>query len=166
MKVELISVPDINGWLSEYEFDYLNLYKEYHANILTDAQLIELSEMAKLLYPQVYKKLFEEEVGTNNNEVMIKSAYNIAMTGGKKAGYLVYTMRGYRVEYMRYEALRYLEGTVRHHREIKYRNFEVVNLDGLLRNGYHYNQGLKVRRLSGKEKHIYRVYGDSQSVEK
>ena len=158
-------MPDINGWLSEYEFEYLSLYKDYHADRLTEGQLVELSEIAKLLYPQVYKKIFEK-VGLDNNEVMIKAAYNIAMTGGKRAGYLLLVDRGMRIEYAKYEYLNHIECIPFYKRERRYRDIEAYSLDGVLKDGYHYNQGLEVRRLSGKDKHYYRVYGDSQSVEK
>lgn len=146
-------MPDHIGWLSEYEFEYLRLYKEYSDEGLTAHQMKELSEIARLLYPPV-----SERLGHGNDHVMIKAAYNIAMTGGKRAGFLIYTVHGRDVEYMRYEALRYMEGTPRHHREIKYRKFDVVNLDGLLSNGYSFNEGLKCRRL-GNERFKFRVYG-------
>lgn len=145
-------MPDRIGWLSEYEFEYLRLYKLYGID-RTAKQERELNEIARLLYPPV-----SEELGNGNDHVMIKAAYNIAMTGGKKAGYLVYTRRGFQVEYKRYEAVRSLEATPRHHRDIRYRSFDVVNLDGLLRNGYEYNHGLKTRRL-GNERFKYRLYG-------
>lgn len=146
-------MPDRIGWLSEYELEYLRLYKLYNDEGLTDQQLKELSEIARLLYPPVSKRL-----GHGNDYVMIKAAYNIAMTGGNKAGYLIYTVNGRDVEYMRYEALRYMEGTPRHHRERKYRKFDFVNLDGLLSNGYSFNEGLKCKRL-GNERFKFRVYG-------
>jgi len=146
-------MPDRIGWLSEYEFEYLRLFKMYHDDGITERQLKELSEIARLLYPPV-----SERLGVGNDHTMINAAYNIAMTGGKKAGYLVYTRRGFQVEYKRYEAVRYLEATPRHHRDIQYRSFDVVNLDGLLSNGYEYNDGLKTRRL-GNERFKYRLYG-------
>ena len=146
-------MPDRIGFLSEYEFEYLRLYKLYMDDGLTDRQLLELSEIARLLYPPISDRL-----GYGNDSAMIKAAYNIAMTGGKKAGYFVYTMGGYDVEYMRHDAVRYLEGTPRHHRDVRYREFEVVSLDGALSKGYEYNHGLKTRRL-GNDKYKYEVNG-------
>lgn len=146
-------MPDYIGWLSEYEFEYLRLYKLYGID-RTAKQERELNEIARLLYPPVSK-----ELGHGNDHVMIKAAYNIAMTGGKKAGFLVYTVNGRDVEYMNWNALRYMEGTPLHHRERKYRKFGVVCLDGLLSKGYEYNHGLKCRRLGGKERYEYVIYG-------
>jgi len=147
-------MPDRIGWLSEYELEYLRLYKLYNDEGLTDQQLKELSEIARLLYPPVSKRL-----GHGNDYVMIKAAYNIAMTGGKRAGYLIYTMNGRDVEYMRYEYLHYwIEHEPVHKRERKYRKFDYVCLDGLLDNGYNFNEGLKCRRL-GNDKYKFRMYG-------
>lgn len=147
-------MPDRIGFLSEYEFEYLRLYKLYNDEGLTDRQLKELSEIARLLYPPVSKRL-----GYGNDHVMINAAYNIALKGGRHSGFLVYTVHGRDVEYMNWNALRYIEGTPRHHREIKYRKFGVVCLDGLLSKGYEYNEGLKCRRLGGKKRYEYVVYG-------
>ncbi|QZY88586.1 hypothetical protein [Exiguobacterium acetylicum] len=147
-------MPDHIGWLSEYEFEYLRLYKLYNDEGLTDQHLKELSEIARLLYPPVSKRL-----GHGNDHVMIKAAYNIAIKGGKKAGFLIYTMNSRDVEYMNWNALRYMEGTPKHHRERKYREFKFVSLDGLLDNGYHFNEGLKCKRLGGRNRYEYVVYG-------
>lgn len=149
-------MPDINGWLSEFELEYLRLYKMYNDNGLTDGQLKELSEIARLLYPPVSNKL--HELGFVGDDVMIKAAYNIAMTGGKRAGYILLVDRGRRIEYMRFAALSLLRWDNRHLKERRYIGYKAYSLDGLLRHGYEYNHGLKTRRL-GNDKFKYRLYG-------
>lgn len=147
-------MPTITGALSEYEMEYLRLYRTYNDKGLTDGQLRELSEIARLLYPVVSDRL-----GFRYDGVMIKAAYNIAITGGKRAGYLVYTDRGLRVEYMRYKAVEHLNSVCNHHRDRRYRSFKVVSLDGLLDKDYHFNKGLKCRYLGGRARYDYVVYG-------
>lgn len=148
-------MPDVNGWLSEYELEYLRLYKTYSIDGLTDRQLRELSEIARLLYPPVSNKLYD--LGFVDDDVMIKAAYNIAMTGGKRAGYILLVDRGMRVEYIRYQYLNHIECTPSYKRERRYREIKAYSLDSLLRNGYDYNHGLKTRRL-GNDKFKYRLY--------
>lgn len=149
-------MPDRIGWLSEYEFEYLRLYKMYSNEGLTAHQLKELSEVARLLYPPVSRKLIE--LGFVADDVIIKAAYNIAMTGGKRAGYILVVNRGMSIEYARYEYLEHLECIPFYKRERRYREIEAYSLDGLLRNGYDYNHGLKCERLGGKERYEYVVY--------
>lgn len=149
-------MPDRIGWLSEYEFEYLRLYKLYGID-RTAKQERELNEIARLLYPPVSKKL--DELRFNTDHVMIEAAYNIAMSGGKRAGYILLVNRGLGVEYARYKYLEHLECIPFYKRERKYREIKAYSLDVLLMNGYEYNHGLKCRRLGGKERYEYVVYG-------
>ena len=148
-------MPDINGWLSEYELEYLRLYKMYSIDGLTDRQLMELSEVARMLYPPISNKLYE--LGFIGDDVMIRAAYNIAMTGGKRAGYILLVDSGMRVEYARYEYLNHIECIPSYKRERRYREIQAYSLEVLLRNGYDYNHGLKTRRL-GNDRFKYRLH--------
>ncbi|UKS57795.1 hypothetical protein [Exiguobacterium acetylicum] len=150
-------MPDRIGWLSEYELEYLRLYKMYSDEEMTDQQLKELNEIARLLYPPVSKKL--DELRLKTNHVMIKAAYNIAMSGGKRAGYILLVNRGLDVEYAKYKYLEHLECIPFYKRERRYREIKAYSLDVLLRNGYEYNHGLKCERLGGKRRYEYVVYG-------
>lgn len=148
-------MPDRIGWLSEYEFEYLRLYKLYGID-RTAKQERELSEIARLLYPPVSKKL--NELRFKADHVMIEAAYGIAMSGGKRSGYILLVNRGLDVEYASYDYLQFIEFDPFYKRERRYREIQAISLDGLLSKGYEYNHGLKCRRLGGKERYEYVVY--------
>ena len=136
-------MPDVLSWLSEYEFEYLRLYETYERDGMTERQMKELNEIARLLYPPV-----SETLGHGNDHVMIKAAYRIIVTGLRKPGYLLLTNKGTRWEYMTDGSMSSLRSTCTHHRERRYRDFEAYEIKSLLYgNGYHFNEGLKTRRL-------------------
>lgn len=136
-------MPDVLGWLSEYELEYLRLYRMYMDDGLTDRQLRELSEIARLLYPPISDRL-----GYGNDSTMVTAAYKIIETGGRKPGYLVLCNRGMSWEYMTNGSVSLLRSTCHHHRERRYRDFKAYEIKTLLFNGgYHFNAGMKTRRL-------------------
>jgi len=136
-------MPDVLSWLSEYEFEYLRLYEMYERDGMTERQVKELNEIARLLYPPVSDKL-----GHGNDHVMIKAAYRIIVTGLRDPGFLLLTNKGTRWEYMTDGSMSALRSTCTHHRERRYRDFKAYEIKSLLyNNGYHFNAGLKTRRL-------------------